>query len=185
MRKHLTAVLAMVGALALAACSDNSSDSTSSDSPALNASDVAFATDMIPHHLQAVEMAEYAETQAQSPEVQALAQQILEAQAPEIETMSGWLTSWNKPIPADMRGMDMSGSMPGMMSPDDMDTLMKSTGADFDQLFLTMMIEHHEGAIEMAKNQQAEGMYPEAIELAKQIEAAQAAEIATMQGLLQ
>lgn len=81
-----------------------------------NDADVAFATDMIPHRRHAVEMAELAETRAESPEVKDLAMQIMSAQDPEIETMSGWLTAWGKPVPADDGGMDMSGSMPGMMN---------------------------------------------------------------------
>lgn len=189
----------LVGAYLLAACgSDDSMDgmagmdpSTSSSPPMsetavsdFNDADVTFATDMIPHHRQAVEMAELASSRAKSPEVKDLATQIMNAQDPEIQTMSGWLTSWGKPVPENMSGMDMSGSMPGMMSRDDMDSLMNASGQDFDQMFLAMMTEHHQGAIEMAKTEQADGMYADAISLATQIEAAQTDEIATMQGLL-
>ncbi len=149
-----------------------------------NDADVSFATDMIPHHRQAVEMAKLADTRAESPEVKDLAVQIMNAQGPEIETMSGWLTSWGKPVPEEMGGMDMSGSMPGMMSNEDMDALMNASGADFDQMFLNMMIEHHTGAIEMATTEQTDGMNADAIALAKQIEQAQTTEIATMRGLL-
>lgn len=149
-----------------------------------NEADVTFATDMIPHHRQAVEMAELAETRADSPEVKDLAEQIRGAQGPEIQTMSRWLTTWGKPVPEKMDGMDMSGSMPGMMSTEDMDKLMNASGAEFDRMFLRMMIEHHRGAIEMAKIEQADGQFPDAIALAEGIEAAQTTEIATMQGLL-
>ena len=149
-----------------------------------NGADVAFATDMISHHRQAVEMADLAATRAESAEVKALAAQIKAAQAPEIQMMSGWLTTWKIPVPEEMGGMDMSGTMPGMMSTEDMDKLKNSSGAEFDQMFLTMMIAHHQGAIEMAKPEQADGNSSEAIALAKKIEAAQTAEIATMQGLL-
>jgi uncharacterized protein (DUF305 family) len=159
----------------------SSSDSGSKD---FDAADVAFASDMIPHHQQAVEMAELAETRASSADVKSLAAQIKAAQGPEITTMSGWLKSWGKPVPAEMSGMDMSGSMPGMMSNKDMTTLEGSSGADFDRMFLTMMIQHHEGAIEMAKTEQSSGKSAEAIALAKKIESAQTAEIATMQKML-
>lgn len=122
--------LVVAGTLTLAACGGDNDDSMNgmsgmgSSSPAapsssmdaasdFNDADVTFATDMIPHHRQAVEMAKLAETRAKSPEVKNLAVQILNAQDPEIQTMSGWLTAWGKPVPDDMSGMDMSGSMPG------------------------------------------------------------------------
>lgn len=198
-RKHLAAAaLVVAGTLTLGACgghdmssmsgtggSDSSSSSSSSDGTAdFNDADVTFATDMIPHHRQAVDMAKLAESRAESPEVKDLAMQIMDAQDPEIETMSGWLTSWGKPVPEDMSGMDMSGSTPGMMSPDDMTSLENTSGSEFDQMFLAMMIEHHQSAIMMAESEQSGGMFPDAIALAKQIEAAQTDEIATMQALL-
>lgn len=207
MRKKPLAVAALVvaGALTLAACGgDNdatsgmngmgsfssASPSSSGDATAdFNDGDVTFATEMIPHHRQAVEMAELAEPRAQSGEVKDLAMRIMNAQDPEIQAMSGWLTEWGKPVPSDtssdMGGMDMSGTnpMPGMMSDDDMDQLMNASGVDFDRMFLTMMIEHHQGAIEMAKTEQSDGMNADAIALAEQIESAQTAEITTIQGL--
>ncbi len=200
-RKHLAAAaLVIAGGLTLAACGGNDDSmsrmpgmgSSSSRTPsgsgnemtAFNDADVTFATEMIPHHQQAVEIAKLAETRAKSSKVKDLAMQIMGAQDPEIHTMSGWLTSWGKPVPEEVSGMDMSGSMPGMMSSDDMDKLMNGTGAEFDQMFLTMMIEHHQGAIEMAKTEQKDGMYADAVALTKQIQTAQTDEIATMQGLL-
>lgn len=199
--KHLAiASLVVAGTFALAACGDSddsmngmpgmgsstseSSSSSNETTSDFNDADVTFATDMIPHHRQAVEMAKLAETRAESPEVKALATQIMNAQDPEIETMSGWLTAWGKPLPEDMSGMDMSGSMPGMMSSADMDQLMNASGVDFDQMFLTMMIEHHTGAIEMAKTEQADGMNAEAIAFAQGVDTAQTDEIATMRDLL-
>lgn len=207
MRKKTIAVtaLAIAGTLTLAGCGgstashsgmsgmESTSTPTSTGSTAamsdFNDADVTFATGMIPHHRQAVEMAKLADTRAKSPQVKALAMQIMNAQDPEIRTMSNWLTTWGKPVPSDhssMSGMDMSssGSMPGMMSGADMDKLKKATGADFDQMFLTMMIEHHEGAIEMAKTEQSEGEFPEAVDMAKEIETTQAEEVRTMQDLL-
>lgn len=80
-----------------------------------------------------------------------------------------------------MSGME---SMPGMMSEDQMAQLEAAEGADFDELFLTMMIEHHEGAIDMAAAEQEDGQNAEAIALAQKIEADQTAEISTMRELL-
>ena len=207
MRKKTIALtaLAIAGTLTLAGCGgspashsgmsgmESTSTPTSTRSTAamsdFNDADVTFATGMIPHHRQAVEMAKLAGTRAKSPQVTALAMQIMNAQDPEIRTMSNWLTTWGKPVPSDhssMSGMDMSssGSMPGMMSGADMDKLKKATGADFDKMFLTMMIAHHQGAIEMANTEKSSGMNADAIALAQQIEEAQTTEITTMQGLL-
>lgn len=200
-KKSLMAALAAFAALTLAACGGGGDDDSMGDMPGMSSSssssasssegasdfndaDVSFATEMISHHRQAVEMAKLAETRAESPEVKDLATQIMNAQGPEIEKMSGWLTAWGKPVPEEMKGMDMSASMPGMMSADDMDKLMNASGAEFDHMFLTMMIQHHQGAIEMAKTERADGTNPEATALAQQIEQAQTEEISTMQGLL-
>jgi uncharacterized protein (DUF305 family) len=87
-----------------------------------------------------------------------------------------------------MSGMDhgdmSSDDMGGMMTENEMADLESASGAEFDQMFLTMMIEHHEGAIEMAKTEQSEGEFPEAVDMAKEIETTQAEEIQTMQDLL-
>ncbi|WP_460715030.1 DUF305 domain-containing protein [Nocardioides dilutus] len=164
--------------------SSSSATDSSSDASEFNDADVRFATDMITHHRQAVEMAELAEARAESAQVKDLGAQIKDAQDPEIQQMSAWLTAWGEPIPGDHGGMDMSGSMPGMMSTQQMDDLMNASGAEFDQMFLTMMIAHHQGAIEMAQTEQADGLNAGAIALAVQVELAQTEEITTMQALL-
>lgn len=176
----LVAVLSLVG---LAACGG-------SDTPAqaFNKADVSFAQDMIPHHRQATEMAQLAADRTDNTKVSDLATKIIAAQQPEIDTMSGWLKSWGKKVPADssdMSGMDHGGSsMPGMMSADQMSSLKAASGPEFDQMFLTMMISHHEGAIEMAAAEQAGGKYNPAVDLAKKIQADQATEISSMKSLL-
>lgn len=187
-RRTLATLLA-AASLILASCAD---DPDSSGAETFNEADVAFAQGMIPHHQQAIEMAALAPERAASAEVRDLAADIEAAQGPEIETMTGWLEAWGEDVPdGGMDGMDgmdhgdMSGdAMPGMMSRDEMDGLTAATGAEFDQMFLTMMIEHHEGAIEMAATERADGENPEAVTLAKQIANDQLAEIQVMQGLL-
>jgi uncharacterized protein (DUF305 family) len=199
----LGAALALAGVLLLGACGngDGSSGTTTEPTPEattttkaaagqFNDADVTFAQGMIPHHRQAVEMADFAEARAQSPEVLKLAAQIKAAQDPEIQTMTGWLEQWGQDVPEDMggmeghEGMDSGEDMPGMMSSEDMDKLEAAKGAAFDKMFMDMMIEHHEGAIEMAKTEQSDGKYAEAKQLAETIEKAQTAEIATMRKLL-
>jgi uncharacterized protein (DUF305 family) len=159
---------------------------TASAQPAapFNDADVMFAQMMIPHHEQAVEMAELAETRAADTEIKELAAKIKAAQDPEIQTMQGWLTAWGKPLPSEGMDHGMGHGMPGMMSEEDMKKLEDAKGKAFDRRFAELMIEHHEGAIEMARTEQSQGSHPEAKELAKTIESAQQAEIEQMQAIL-
>ncbi|MFI7423887.1 DUF305 domain-containing protein [Nonomuraea sp. NPDC049684] len=148
--------------------------------PSFNDADVMFAQMMIPHHQQAVEMAGLAPERAKDPEIKKLAADIKAAQDPEIQTMKGWLAEWGKPVPAGGMGHDM----PGIMSAEDMKKLDGAKGAAFDRLFAEQMIAHHEGAIEMARTEQASGVNPQAKELAKAIESTQRAEVAQLRKLL-
>lgn len=190
-RLFSSTILAVVVAFALSACGSGGGDSAGDGGGDFNDADVTFAQSMIPHHEQAVEMAKMAKMHASTAEVKNLADKIEAAQGPEIATMKGWLKDWGKDESSggSMEGMDhgSDGSgmkdMPGMMSDDDMTGLEKATGAQFDQMFLTMMIEHHTGAIEMAKTEQSKGKNGDAKALAKQIEAAQTTEIADMKEL--
>jgi uncharacterized protein (DUF305 family) len=162
--------------------SQSSGDEAVESSGDFNDADVTFAQQMIPHHEQATEMAGLAEGRTQNPEVLALAEQIAAAQEPEIETMQGWLEDWGAEE-VDHTAMD-HGGMDGMMSEEDMAALEAASGAEFDEAFLTMMIEHHQGAVEMARTEEQEGQNPDAVALASQIVADQTAEISTMQELL-
>lgn len=151
-----------------------------------NDADVTFAQQMIVHHEQAIEMAQMAAEQASSAEVKDLAARIEAAQSPEIETMTGWLESWDEPVspeedPMDHGGMDMGGGM----SDAQMDELMSATGKKFDMMFLEMMVEHHTGAVEMAEEEIENGEFPAAIELAETIKSAQEKEIQEMEALLE
>lgn len=163
----------------------------------VNDADVMFAQMMIPHHQQAVTMADLAPTRANDPELKALAAKIKAAQDPEIATMKGWLTAWGKPtdLPSDhsMPGMSatpghgmpgMDSGMPGMMSEQQMKDLAAANGAAFDKMFAEMMIAHHKGAIDMARTEQADGSNPEAKALAARIASDQAAEVQTLQKIL-
>ena len=188
-RKTLAiAALLLTALLALTACGGEDA-TTSTSNTDFNDADVTFVTEMIPHHQQAVEMAELAADRAQSAEVRQLAEDIEAAQGPEIETMTQWLKDWGQETPSgsmdhgDM-GHEGTEEMPGMMDQAEMDQLGKSDGAAFDQMFLEMMVEHHEGAIEMARTEQENGEDPDAVALAEKIEADQNAEIATMKDLL-
>lgn len=141
---------------------------------------------MIPHHQQAVEMAELADGRASSGKVKDLAARVEKAQGPEIRTMTGWLKTWGEDVPSAMPGMDHSShsGMAGMMDGADMDKLGKASGADFDSMFLTMMVEHHEGAVKMATAEQDKGAYKPATGMAGSIVTSQNAEITEMKKLL-
>ena len=192
--------LALVLAGTLVACgSDDASsgDATSAAATAegstgadeamtLNDADIEFAQGMIAHHEQAVEMAEIGldPTVGAGPEVTDLATRIQAAQEPEIELMTAWLTAAGESVTMDVSdGHDMS-SMEGMMSVEQMDALMIATGAEFDQMWLEMMIAHHEGAISQSETVKADGSNPDVLLLADQIIVAQQSEITEMQALL-
>ncbi|ANB03981.1 copper resistance protein [Streptomyces ambofaciens] len=197
-RRTAAGAAAGAAALVLAACGGNGDSSAGHDghttaSPSAsasasqgrhNAADVAFAKGMIPHHRQAVEMADLAPTRADSAQVKKLAEDIRKAQDPEIKTMSGWLTSWGEEVPAD-GAMDhsMHGTS-GRMSAEEMDKLKNSSGKAFDTAFMEMMIKHHEGAVAMAKTEQADGAYEPAKTMAAAIVTSQTSEITQMNKLL-
>ncbi len=155
-----------------------------------NATDVAFAQGMIPHHGQAVQMADMALATSTNPDIKALAEQIKAAQSPEIEQMTAWLTDWDQTVPDPNAmmddNMDHSGGMmmSGMMSAADMARLENATGADFDRMFLEMMVLHHEGAIEMAEQQLAEGKNQAVKDLSQAVITGQQAEIEEMNALI-
>lgn len=156
-----------------------------------NQADMTFAQGMIPHHAQAIEMAQLAEDRAQSEEVKTLARKIADKQRPEIETMTRWLEQWGTQVPpTEMPGMDhggmggMGGGMQGMMTPEQMQQLEQASGPAFDRMFLQMMTEHHRGAIAAAETEVRDGQYLPATQLARQIINDQQAEIQQMQELL-
>ena len=192
MRRH---VPILIVAVALAGCGGSSApssptaDGTSSPTVAAGASatafndaDVAFAQGMIPHHEQAVEMAEIALDPAigASPEIVGLATQIKAAQDPEIKLMTGWLTTWGTSMVMDTSDGHSMSDMEGMMSMEQMDGLNQAKGPDFDKMWATMMITHHTGAVTMAKAVQIAGSNADVRMLAGAIIAAQEAEIAEL-----
>lgn len=155
-----------------------------------NAVDVAFAQGMIPHHAQAIVMADMALEQSTNQDVTKLAAQIKAAQAPEIDQLTKWLQAWGQPVPATTGGMDqtmdgMDGMMmSGMMSDADMARLENTTGTDFDAMWLEMMIQHHQGAISMARDEVTGGKYAATKAMAESIVTSQQAEIGTMTKLM-
>jgi uncharacterized protein (DUF305 family) len=193
-----------VAALLLAGCGGTSTPATDTATPATaassgpttvsaahNAADITFAQQMIPHHQQAVAMAQLAADRAANDEVKQLATRIQGAQDPEITQMQSFLTAWGATAAAptgDMGGMHDAGgtmsAMPGMLSDNQMSQLRQATGAPFDRAFLQMMTAHHQGAIQMAQTELADGQNPDAKALAQKIITAQQGEITQMRTLL-
>ncbi|WP_271396123.1 DUF305 domain-containing protein [Neomicrococcus lactis] len=196
MKKPLIVSTTVVAAMiALAGCStgtnadsmpgmDHGTAATTTQSSATgadnNAADTMFAQMMIPHHVQAVEMSDImlAKTDL-DPAIMTLATDIKAAQDPEIKKMTAWLTGWAEPT-----AMAGDHSMGGMMTSADLDKLNAAQGTEAGKLFLTQMIAHHEGAVEMAKAEVADGKNADAVALAKSIVASQEAEIKEMKDLL-
>jgi uncharacterized protein (DUF305 family) len=201
--------LAAVGSalvLGLAACSDDeghmgadgsmmggSRAASTAPAPAADhdRADVMFSMMMVPHHLQAIEMSDLAPTRSTDPELLALARQIKAAQQPEVDTMTAWLASWGAepmmgheqgaPPWGDMAGM---GGMGGMMTADQLRELGALEGEAFDRRWLEMMVEHHEGAVDMAEAVIAAGSHAPTRALAVAIIEAQQTEIAQMRAML-
>jgi uncharacterized protein (DUF305 family) len=164
---------------------------SSAPADGFNDADVMFAQMMIPHHEQALEMSRLADGRASDGEIKDLARKIERAQEPEIKTMKGWLTAWNKPTTAPSApGTDHGGGHggghggDGMMSAADLSRLEAMKGEEFDRAFARMMIDHHEGAITMAEDERRDGENADALKTAAAIVKGQSAEVEQLQGIL-
>jgi len=209
------ALAVLTSSVVLAGCSSTSSQDMSSMSSSTtttpsaqqgghNQADVAFAQQMIPHHSQALDMAKLVAGHTTNTKVIDLAGRIQKAQDPEIQQMTGWLTTWGaapattgmgamptatsgQPMPGmggSMTSTTASAPMTGMMSAEDMTKLGQAKGAAFDRMWLQMMTQHHQGAIDMAKTELSQGASSDAKALAQKIIDGQQAEITEMTGLL-
>ena len=184
--RSIAAAFAVVGLFLTACSSDAGVTETSETAQATveaNSADVMFAQMMIPHHEQAIVMADLAADRAGDPRMRDLAAQIKAAQGPEIESMASWLEQWGAPRISGDEAMMSHGShgMQGMLSDEQIDALASTSGATFDAMFAEYMIEHHEGAVAMAKDVLAQGSNPEVAQLAEEIIVTQEAEIEQLQ----
>ncbi|MEG3628237.1 DUF305 domain-containing protein [Streptomyces poriticola] len=159
---------------------------TDDDSP--NAADVTYARMMIVHHEQALVMTDLAPDRAASGGVKRLAERIAAAQGPEIDAMRGWLTGHGKKEtetgPDGGHGGHDHSAMPGMATEAQLKKLRQARGEAFDQLFLTLMITHHEGALTMVADVKAQGNNVQIEEMADDVVATQTSEIVRMRGML-
>jgi uncharacterized protein (DUF305 family) len=169
--------------------------STKGALPPLSQSDVEFMEGMIMHHSQAVEMTALIPSHTDNKELRSLGARISSSQSDEIKFMRRWLAARGQSVSmttAEMPGMDMShrgmALMPGMLTPQQMDALRKAKGAEFDQLFLTGMIQHHNGALTMVKDlfdNAGAGQDAELFNFATDADNSQRAEIKIMQTMLE
>ncbi|HEY9284553.1 MAG TPA: DUF305 domain-containing protein [Pyrinomonadaceae bacterium] len=153
---------------------------------------------MIMHHAQAVEMTALVESHTENKDVRLLGARISKSQSGEIEFMKRWLEARGEPVSpplpgvssADVPGHDMAGHhmhMPGMLTPKQVDALRQAKGAEFDRLFLTGMIQHHNGALIMVKelfDTAGAGQDAELFNFASDVDSGQRAEIRIMQNML-
>ena len=169
--------------------------STKATLPPLSQADVEFMQGMIMHHEQAVEMTALIPPHTENKDVRSLGARISRSQSDEIKFMRRWLASRGEStsmaMPG-MSGMDKSGEpmalMPGMLTPEQMDALRNAKGAEFDKLFLTGMIQHHNGALIMVKDlfdTAGAGQDAEIFNFATDVDSGQRAEIRIMQSMLE
>jgi len=178
--------------------------STRATLPPRSPADVEFMQGMILHHAQAVEMTAMIPSHTQNKDLRSLGARISSSQSDEIKMMKRWLAARSESVPksmASMPGMDMPGMdmphgtmshgtmalMPGMLTPQQMEALGKAKGAEFDRLFLTGMIQHHNGALTMVKDlfdTAGAGQDAELFNFATDADNSQRAEIRIMENML-
>jgi uncharacterized protein (DUF305 family) len=175
--------------------------STKATLPPRSQADVEFMQGMIMHHEQAVEMTALIPSHTDNKDVRLLGAKISRSQSDEIKFMQRWLAARGEPVSMAMPGMpatagrpdmDMSRQpmalMPGMLTPEQMEALRKAKGAEFDRLFLTGMIQHHNGALIMVKDlfdTAGAGQDAELFDFATDVDSGQRAEIRIMQTMLE
>lgn len=168
-------MLVSAAAAFLAACGDSNDEGTPTITVAGNPADRAFVAGMVAHHEAAIEMAKVAKERGQSEFVTSLADNIIRTQNEEIQTMK----NTDAELAASgvkVGDLGLSDSMMGME--DDISSL--EAAKAFDEMFMGMMVRHHQGAIRMARIELKEGQNTQLLDLAQQIIDAQSKEIAEM-----
>lgn len=207
---HCRALSAVIVAVSTSACAGTSqsvpaSSSAARESDAIaaaradsarkpyTAADIHFMSTMIAHHAQAIDIARWAPTHGASRPLQILSERVINAQQDEIALMQQWLRERRLPVPQATATMPMGGAghehhrMPGMLSPAQLQQLDQARGKEFDRLFLTFMIQHHQGAVTMVKqltSSQGAALDDTVFKLASDISADQTSEIDRMQQML-
>lgn len=197
--RPLALLAALLAALFLSSCTSDEqrgdghtdhahSETTGAPQPGQaphNADDVTFARDMMPHHKQALQLVDLARDRSTDRALLDLGGKIAAAQGPEMGQLSDMLRSWGEDPGAGMHHGGHGMAMPGMVDDATMKRLESLSGREFDTLWLESMISHHQGAVEMARAEIANGDNPQAKTLAQHIIEAQEAEIAQMKKMLE
>ena len=206
---HCRAVSAVIVAVVTSACASTtqsvSTGASAPESPAIAAAradsarkpyteaDIHFMSAMIAHHAQAIDIARWAPTHGASRPLQILSERVINAQRDEIALMQQWLRERRLPVPEASATMTTGGAghqhheMPGMLTPAQLEQLDRARDKEFDRLFLTFMIQHHQGAVTMVKqlaSSQGAGLDDTVFKLASDISADQTSEIDRMQQML-
>ncbi len=204
MNQRIIRCLTLIAAIAaVSACSQAPSPASPAPAPVQvgpehlppSPADVKFMGDMIGHHSQAIRISRWAPSRNASPAVQRLAERIVVGQLDEIEIMQRWLRTHDQPVVepdtaehGTHGAVDHSAHMPGMLSPEDLERLSQARGAEFDRLFLTYMIRHHQGALTMVDQlfaSQGAAQNDTVFRLASDVYAEQSTEISRMQSMLE
>ena len=195
MTRPLAPLVALTAAPFLSSCgtsaSDSHADHPQTDQPVItgqpagyNVDDVAFATNMIPHHQQAVNLSAMVPDRSTNAGLVGLANQISAAQQPEINIMKVFLVQWNENPDTNSGHAGHGSTTQGMVDAATMTKLESLSGGEFDKLWLASMIRHHQGAIEMAKAEVVNGDNVDATTVANNIVTTQEAEIGQMKQML-
>jgi uncharacterized protein (DUF305 family) len=180
---RITALLSALAAVAVLSSCAESPPATDAQSTVHNAADVTFVHKMIPHHQQALDMSAMVPSRTTVRDLILMAKHIAVDQQAQIDTLQGLLEQWDEPAAGDHMGHDGMG-MDGMVDAATMDKLPTLTGAAFDELWLTSMIAHHQGAVSMAMQEIEHGENPQAVKMAKIIVDWQQLEIGRMHAML-
>jgi uncharacterized protein (DUF305 family) len=148
-----------------------------------NAADVEFATAMVAHHAQAIEMVQLVLRRTRHAKARAFAKRIEAAQTPEIVKLYGWLQGWDQQTPSTAMPMASETPMERMMTAADIEKLKSASKSEVEIIFLTQMSEHHEGAVGLAEAELASGINPQAKTFAQSIKKSQTAEISKLNAL--
>ncbi len=166
--------------------------SATAELPPRSQAETEFMRGMIMHHAQAVEMTALIASHTENKDLHLLGARIRSSQSDEIRLMRRWLAARGEPASMAMRDMDMShhpmALMPGMLTPEQMEALRKAKDTEFDHLFLTGMIQHHNGALTMVKDlfdTAGAGQDAELFDFATDADNTQRAEIRVMQTMLE
>ena len=195
-RYRIDAALRVLGAAALVAACGNSpsGDNSVNYSPTTtaandansltavhDAADLAFVRNMLTHHRQARDLTAIAAQNTTNPDVLSIGQQLVTGQQTEILALTAWLTQWGDDA-HDYEGMDAL--TPGMVNQATMNKLRTLRGADFDRLWLQSALAYHQGAVEMARNEVAQGQSSDPVAMANSILTTRPAEMDKIRKLL-